>query len=670
MKKSMYFSLINKASLMKVAYIFIAAIFITNFCLVYTALAEDTIGNTSSTSASDSSTGSDISATDTDSGSVIAPDSDANSDSNSDSDTEVTDESNDTTTPPADNSDSNIDQPASDNNDTPSDNPDTNQDTDINNQPENTPEVVPEVEKLVEIIIQDLPPVITILGSNPVNLTVDDTYTDAGATASDDKDGDITSKIITENNVWTHVAGTYTVDYYVTDSAAHTSTVSRTVIVAPKEVNDKPIAAPQSVNVKENTGVRIILKGSDPDQAKTKRGYPIWPLNINDIKIVTQPAHGTLVDFMFPDSNATATVIYLPRLNYVGSDSFTFSVQDNNGDWSDPAVVSITVNPSTICTLGDVTGDDKITVDDLNSVIAMLTRAVPADLSADLDGNGDIAVPDMVMTSQLVGQHQLNPAVTDAERGNCNPETNVTYSKDNGLSYNSTAVVQHGDALKIVAKFSHVIGIDYKAYLSISGGILTKGLMSRTGMDEFSYDLNSLPIYNVDPANISIMLTNERNEIGAKTLSGNSFSVNNPPKGGEGFTGGNGGSATWCESVNYGDWSSCNDGTQTRNILSLVPYNCQITDEQVAAITQSCSATPANSESLNQGSENGGQVLGVKVWAVGSLIRTPDYKIFEVKNDMKIWHIKTLRELWQKYRGLTIWNVPFETLTPYTIINK
>ncbi|MDQ5928219.1 MAG: hypothetical protein QG633_657 [Patescibacteria group bacterium] len=75
-------------------------------------------------------------------------------------------------------------------------------------------------------------PVITRLGSSPVNLTVGDSYTDAGATALDDTDGDVTADIVTVNPVNTAVAGTYTVTYNVQDAANNSAIeVTRTVNV-------------------------------------------------------------------------------------------------------------------------------------------------------------------------------------------------------------------------------------------------------------------------------------------------------------------------------------------------------------------------------------------------------------------------------------------------------
>ena len=63
------------------------------------------------------------------------------------------------------------------------------------------------------------PPVITVLGKTPINIQKDSAYTDAGATATDNIDGDITSKILTTNNVNINVLGTYYTYYNVTDSA-------------------------------------------------------------------------------------------------------------------------------------------------------------------------------------------------------------------------------------------------------------------------------------------------------------------------------------------------------------------------------------------------------------------------------------------------------------------
>ncbi|GAG87027.1 unnamed protein product, partial [marine sediment metagenome] len=75
------------------------------------------------------------------------------------------------------------------------------------------------------------PPVITLLGDAIVNLTVGDTYTDAGATAWDNEDGDLKLEIVEGGDtVDTNAVGTYIITYNVSDSAANAATeVTRTV---------------------------------------------------------------------------------------------------------------------------------------------------------------------------------------------------------------------------------------------------------------------------------------------------------------------------------------------------------------------------------------------------------------------------------------------------------
>jgi len=84
-------------------------------------------------------------------------------------------------------------------------------------------------------------PIITLVGDATVNLTVGDSYDDAGATALDNVDGDITTNVATVNPVDTNVVGTYTVAYNVSDVAGnHAVEVTRTVNVAAAPADNLP----------------------------------------------------------------------------------------------------------------------------------------------------------------------------------------------------------------------------------------------------------------------------------------------------------------------------------------------------------------------------------------------------------------------------------------------
>ncbi len=89
------------------------------------------------------------------------------------------------------------------------------------------------------------PPVITLVGADPLNLNVGDTYTDPGATATDNTDGDITANIVVGGDtVDTNTAGTYTVTYNVSDAAGNAAAeVTRTVVVTAAPVGPQ-VAAP------------------------------------------------------------------------------------------------------------------------------------------------------------------------------------------------------------------------------------------------------------------------------------------------------------------------------------------------------------------------------------------------------------------------------------------
>jgi prepilin-type N-terminal cleavage/methylation domain-containing protein len=83
-----------------------------------------------------------------------------------------------------------------------------------------------------------IPPIITILGDNPTNIFIGTTYTDAGVTAIDDRDGNITSRVMLSSNINPNVPGTYTITYEVMDMGGNNTIVTRTVNVID---NVKPI---------------------------------------------------------------------------------------------------------------------------------------------------------------------------------------------------------------------------------------------------------------------------------------------------------------------------------------------------------------------------------------------------------------------------------------------
>jgi MYXO-CTERM domain-containing protein len=95
-----------------------------------------------------------------------------------------------------------------------------------------------EVTRTVTVTPDATKPTITLLGDATAELAVGGTYVDAGATATDNIDGDITSSIVAVSTVDVDTVGTYTVTYGVSDAAGNAADeVTRTVIVSPFVIN-------------------------------------------------------------------------------------------------------------------------------------------------------------------------------------------------------------------------------------------------------------------------------------------------------------------------------------------------------------------------------------------------------------------------------------------------
>jgi hypothetical protein len=92
-------------------------------------------------------------------------------------------------------------------------------------------------EDIIVPVVDKTAPVITIIGDPIVNISLNQIYTDLGATAIDEIDGE--TLIIVTGSVDTTNIGTYTITYTATDKAKNTTTKNRTVNV----LNNAPIVS-------------------------------------------------------------------------------------------------------------------------------------------------------------------------------------------------------------------------------------------------------------------------------------------------------------------------------------------------------------------------------------------------------------------------------------------
>jgi len=89
------------------------------------------------------------------------------------------------------------------------------------------------ITRTVVVAADTTAPIINLIGAAIINLTTGDSYTDQGATATDNIDGNLTGSITILNNVDTNNAGNYSVTYNVSDNAGNAAIeVVRTVNVS------------------------------------------------------------------------------------------------------------------------------------------------------------------------------------------------------------------------------------------------------------------------------------------------------------------------------------------------------------------------------------------------------------------------------------------------------
>ena len=118
-------------------------------------------------------------------------------------------------------------------------------------------------------------------------------------------------------------SGTDNFTFSTTDGNLNSTVATVSITVLP--VNELPVAGNQSLTTDEDVNLNITLTATDQDgDALT---YSITSL----------PANGIL-------SGTAPNITYSPSLNFNGSDSFTFTVNDGSVN-SSPASISITVNP-------------------------------------------------------------------------------------------------------------------------------------------------------------------------------------------------------------------------------------------------------------------------------------------------------------------------------------
>lgn len=214
----------------------------------------------------------------------------------------------------------------------------------------------------VDTDIPDItPPVLSLVGNATIELEAGTSYTESGANATDNIDGDISARVSSSGNVDTNAIGTYSITYNVSDSSGNNATpITRTVTVV------------------DTTPPVISLIGEANITLEVGSNYTDAGANANDAV----------------DGDITARVSSTGSVdtNATGSYTINYNVKDNSDNNAIPAtrVVSIVDTTPPVLTL---IGDANITLESGLTYLDLGASAIDnldGDISANVSTMGSL----------------------------------------------------------------------------------------------------------------------------------------------------------------------------------------------------------------------------------------------------------------------------------------
>ena len=237
-------------------------------------------------------------------------------------------------------------------------------------------------------LLSPQPPVITLLGNVSISLEVFSAYTDAGATATDSYDGDLTSSIVTVNPVDISTVGQYIITYDVSDSYGTTVSVTRTVNVvdttAPTVING---LTDLSFEVNENISGFNFLAGVTASDA------------YDDFKGLTVTISHETID-----------------ITSVGTISMVYTATDSNDNSLNATrTVAVADNTSpTITLIGNANGDNHFEIEVFSTYDefgASATDNYDSSITVNSSGTVDISTVGVYYITYTASDAAGNPAI-------------------------------------------------------------------------------------------------------------------------------------------------------------------------------------------------------------------------------------------------------------------
>ncbi|MDF1597591.1 MAG: DUF5011 domain-containing protein [Acidimicrobiia bacterium] len=229
-------------------------------------------------------------------------------------------------------------------------------------------------------VVDTTVPVITLSGADPVTIEVGSPYVDAGATAFDIGDGNLTGSIITVNPVNTAVVGSYVVTYDVSDASGNAA-----------------VQVTRAVDVVDTTVPVIALSGANPQIVEV--GSPYVELGAT----ASDNYDGDLPGSIAIDASAVSTAV-------VGSYTVTYDVSDANGNAAVTVSRIVDVVDTTVPVIS-LTGANPQTIEVGSPYVEL---GATASDTYDGDISGSIVINATAVNTSVVGSYPVFYDVTDA----------------------------------------------------------------------------------------------------------------------------------------------------------------------------------------------------------------------------------------------------------------
>jgi len=279
------------------------------------------------------------------------------------------------------------------------------------------------------------PPVITLTGNNPQIISVGEPYVELGATADDNRDGDLTASIVIDSSlVDSQMPGQYEVTYDVSDSSGNAAvTVIRTVIY------------------EDRTPPVITLLGDNPQTITEGNAYAELGATATD------NVDGDLTNAIIIDDSTVDT-------NTVGSYDVSYDVEDSSGNAAITVVRTVNVEaplPPNNAPVAEITapadlgvfvaGDDvQFTGSGADTEDGALSGASLVWVS---DIDGQIGTGEGLITNTLsAGTHRITLTATDSSGGSDSVAIKIRVAGDPTETYGSAVLARQSELFRVEVK--------------------------------------------------------------------------------------------------------------------------------------------------------------------------------------------------------------------------